>query len=186
MAPRFGARAASAALAVAAAISLAGGSSFGAGGAAPATEPLRLGTAGAANSGVSLAASGASVVATWAARSGAVTDVYAAWSRDGGATFGEPARVNDIAGDARVSGEQAPRVALGASTEVVWVSRQDGASVVRAAKARTGERRFEPATTVHAAGLTGARGWASLAVDKNAAVHVAWLDGRNAQAERRW
>jgi len=144
---------------------------------------VRLGVPDAVNNSVSLAAAGSEVVVAWAARSGAATDVYAAWSRDGGVTFGEPARVNDIAGDARVSGEQAPRVALGAATEVVWVSRQDGASVVRAAKARTAERRFEPATTVHAAGLTGARGWASLAVDKNAAVHVAWLDGRNAQAE---
>ena len=41
------------------------------------------------------------------------TDVYAAFSRDGGASFGAPARVNDVDGDARVSGEQAPRVALG-------------------------------------------------------------------------
>jgi hypothetical protein len=144
-------------------------------------DGVRLGVPGAANNSVSLAAAGSEVVVAWAARSGAATDVYAAWSRDGGATFGAPARVNDIAGDARVSGEQAPRVALGASTEVVWVSRQDGASVVRAAKARTGERRFEPATTVHAQGLTGARGWASLAVDKDAAVHVAWLDGRDGQ-----
>ncbi len=151
-------------------------------GAESSADGVRLGVPGAANNSVSLAAAGSEVVVAWAARSGAATDVYAAWSRDGGASFGEPARVNDVAGDARVSGEQAPRVALGASTEVVWVSRQDGASVVRAAKARTGERRFEPATTVHAAGLTGARGWASLAVDKNAAVHVAWLDGRNAQA----
>ena len=145
-------------------------------------DGVRLGVPGAANNNVSLAAGGSEVVVTWGARSGAATDVYAAWSRDGGVTFGAPARVNDVPGDARVSGEQAPRVALGGSTEVVWVSRQGGASVVRAAKARTDERGFEPATTVHASGLTGARGWASLAVDKDAAVHVAWLDGRDAQA----
>ena len=178
MAPRFGARAASAALAVAAAISLAGGSSFGAGGAAPATEPLRLGTAGAANSGVSLAASGASVVATWAARSGAVTDVYAAWSRDGGASFEAPLRVNDVAGDARVSGEQAPRVAGSATTRIVWVSSQGGTAVVRSAARPSGEPAFAAASTVHREGLTGARGWASLAVGPDGAAHVAWLDGR--------
>jgi hypothetical protein len=148
------------------------------------TDGVRLGVPGAVNNSVSLAAAGSDVVVAWAARSGAATDVYAAWSRDGGGIFGAPARVNDVAGDARVSGEQAPRVALGASTEVVWVSRQDGASVVRAAKARAGERSFEPATTVHAAGLTGARGWASLAVGPDQAVHVAWLDGREAQAAR--
>ncbi len=145
-------------------------------------DGVRLGVPGAVNNNVSLAAAGSEVVVTWGARSGAATDVYAAWSRDGGATFGAPARVNDLPGDARVSGEQAPRVALGGATEVVWVSRQDGASVVRAAKAGTSERSFEPATTVHAAGLTGARGWASLAVGPDKAVHVAWLDGRDAQA----
>lgn len=166
--------------AAAAAALILGAAGFGSGSSA---DGVRLGVPGAVNNSVSLAAAGSEVVIAWAARAATATDVYAAWSRDGGAAFGEPVRVNDIAGDARVSGEQAPRIALGASTEVVWVSRQDGASVVRAAKVRTGERRFEPATTVHAQGLTGARGWASLAVDKNAAVHVAWLDGRNAQAE---
>src|SRR6185503_18695593 len=157
MAPRFGARAASAALAVAAAISLAGGSSFGAGGAAPATDPLRLGTAGAANSGVSLAAFGASVVATWAARSGAV---------------------NDVAGDARVSGEQAPRVAGSATARIVWVSSQGGTAVVRSAARPSGAPAFAAATSVHGDGLTGARGWASLAVGPDGVAHVVWLDGR--------
>ena len=37
---------------------------------------------------------------------------------------------------------------------------------------------------MHADRLTGARGWASLAVGKDATTHVAWLDGRNAQKER--
>ena len=66
----------------------------------------------------------------------------------------------------------------------MWVSRQGGASVVRAARARVGEQAFAPAITVHADNLTGARGWASLAVGQDAAVHVAWLDGRDAQDER--
>ena len=167
------------AAAAAALILGAAGASSGSG-----ADGVRLGVPGAANNNVSLAAAGSEVVVAWGARSGAATDVYAARSRDGGATFGAPVRVNDLPGDARVSGEQAPRIALGASTDLVWVSRQDGASVVRAAKARTGEQGFEPATTVHASGLTGARGWASLAVGPDKAVHVAWLDGRDAQAAR--
>ncbi len=145
-------------------------------------DTVRLGVAGAVNSGVSLAAAGSEVVVTWAARSTSTTDIYAAWSRDAGASFGPPARVNDVAGDARVSGEQAPRVALGAGASVVWIARQDGASVVRTAQARAGEHSFTPATTVHAANLTGARGWASLAMGRDATAHVAWLDGRGAQA----
>jgi hypothetical protein len=135
----------------------------------PGPVPLRLGVKGAVNSGVSLAAQGSTVVATWAARGGAATDIYAAWSVDRGVTFGDPVRVNDVPGDARVSGEQAPRVALADGVRVVWVSRAADGSVVRTAAARTGERTFAPATTIHAPGLPGARGWAA---------HVAWLEGR--------
>jgi hypothetical protein len=148
------------------------------------SDPVRLGLDGAVNNGVSVSAAGSEVVVAWAARSATATDVYAAWSCDGGATFGAPARVNDIPGEARVSGEQAPRVALGSGVEVLWVSRKGGASAVRSARARAGERTFAPATTVHADNLTGARGWASLAVEGDGVVHVAWLDGRDAQAER--
>ena len=141
-------------------------------------EPLRLGVPGAANSGVSLAALGSSVVVTWAARAGSATDVYAAWSRDGGASFETPVRVNDAPGDARVSGEQAPRIALAGSVRVVWESSQGGNAVVRTATRPSGAAAFGAAASVHPEGLTGARGWASLAADENGAAHVAWLDGR--------
>jgi hypothetical protein len=143
---------------------------------------VRLGRTGAVNSGAGVAADGSRVVVTWAAKSETSTDVYAAFSRDGGASFGAPTRVNDVEGDARMSGEQAPRVALGTGVEVVWVSRRAAAAVIRAAKTRAGEETFGPATTVHAESLSGTRGWASLAVDPDAAVHVAWLDGRDGQA----
>ncbi len=43
---------------------------------------------------------------------------------------------------------------------------------------------FRAAADVHAEGLTGARGWASLAVARDGAVHVAWLDGRDGQVGR--
>src|SRR6185436_6184765 len=79
----------------------------------PVSEPIRLAVAGAANSGVSLAGSGRDVVVTWAASAPGSTDVYAAVSRDEGQTFGRTTRVNDLPGDARASGEQAPRAAVG-------------------------------------------------------------------------
>ena len=49
----------------------------------------------------------------WAARTkdGAM-DIYAATSRDGGGSFRAPVRVNQVAGQASVSGEQPPRIAL--------------------------------------------------------------------------
>jgi hypothetical protein len=178
MTARLATRAACAVLAVAAAFTLSGGTLLGAGGAAPSTEPLRLGVSGAANSGVSLAALGSTVVATWAARSGAVTDVYAVSSRDGGASFDAPVRVNSVAGDARVSGEQAPRVAVSSAARIVWVSSQGGTAVVRSAARPSGESAFAATTTVHREGLTGARGWASLALGPDGAAHVVWLDGR--------
>lgn len=143
-------------------------------GAAPA--PIRLAVDGVQNANVSLAADGARVVATWAARTPDATDIYAAFSSDGGRSFGKPVRVNDVPGDARASGEQAPRVAIGSSVEVAWNSRQDGVSVVRTASGHG--PKFTPAVTMHAAGLKGARGWVSMAVAPDGAAHVAWLDGR--------
>jgi hypothetical protein len=141
--------------------------------AAPAAE-VRLGVAGRRNSGAAVAADGATVVVAWAAVSDAGTDVYAAFSRDGGATFGAPVRVNDVPGDARMSGEQAPRVSIGGGVQVVWLSRQG----IRAALAAPGTEKFAPAVTVNAAGLKGMRGWQSLAMGREGVPHVAWLDGR--------
>ncbi len=145
----------------------------------PEAAPVRLAVPGGASSGVSLASRGERIVATWAARTADATDVYAAWSPDGGATFDAPVRVNDVPGDARVSGEQAPRAAfVDAGVRVVWESRAGGASLVRTATAGAGARTFGPAATLHAGGLTGARGWAALAAGPGGAANVAWLDGR--------
>ncbi len=140
---------------------------------------VRLGVAGASSAHASVAADGARVVVTWAATApGGASDVFAAFSSDAGASFGAPVRVNDVAGDARASGEQAPRVGLADGVRVVWVARRDGLSMLRGAKAKPGETVFTPAATLHADKLTGARGWASLALDDRGAMHVAWLDGR--------
>jgi hypothetical protein len=159
------------------AASLAGAPAGAAGPTAP-REPVRLVVAGATNANASIAAEGPQVVVTWAVRSGSTTDVYAATSPDGGASFGAPVRVNDVAGDARASGEQAPRVALAGRVRVAWCSRPGGASVVRTASAAAGAGAFTPAASVHADGLTGARGWASLAAGPRGEWYVAWLDGR--------
>ena len=133
------------------------------------------------NRGLSLAASDQTVAAVWATTVDEVTNVFAATSTDGGSTFGAPVRVNDVDGDARVNGEQPPRVAItGGDVVVVWSSRTDGASRVRLARSNDGGRTFSAARDVHPAGLTGARGWASLAMGTDGAAHITWLDGRNA------
>ena len=149
---------------------------------AAASPPVRLAITDAVNAGVSLAANGSTVVAVWAAITDGRANIYAAVSRDGAATFEAPVRVNDRDGDARFSGEQAPRVAIGKDIAVVWPSRQGSTSVIRLARSADGGRTFSHATTVHAGALTGARGWASLSAGPSGDVRVAWLDGRNANA----
>ncbi len=149
--------------------------------AAPKSTPapiLRLAVEGASNANAAIAAHANHVVVTWAARTPAGTDAYAAMSRDGGVSFEAPVRVNDTPGDARVSGEQAPRVGLGQGVHVLWGGRSGAAPVMRSATARPGESRFRPAALVHGEGLTGLRGWGSLAVTPRGTLHVAWLDGR--------
>jgi hypothetical protein len=141
---------------------------------------VRLAVSGTDSRGLSLAASGNLVVAVWAATAKDATNIYAAVSQDRGNSFSAPVRVNDIEGDARVNGEQPPRVAIGRDVTVVWQSRQSGESQVRLARSTDNGRTFQAASTAHPQKLTGARGWASVAADNSGALHLAWLDGRNA------
>jgi hypothetical protein len=78
----------------------------------------------------------------WAASTSAGdADVYGAISRDGGRTFGPPVRVNDEEGDARVSGEQPPRVAVRHDEVAVsWVSKRDGTTIRVARSTDAGAR----------------------------------------------
>jgi hypothetical protein len=153
----------------------------------PPSSPLTPGPAvrlridNADSRGASIAASGHRVVVVWAATTEAETNIHAAVSEDDGTTFAAPVRVNDIEGDARVNGEQAPRVAVGRDIVVAWQSRQSGTSQIRIARSTDGGRTFGGAETIHDTGLTGARGWSSLVLDADGSAHVAWLDGRNAK-----
>jgi hypothetical protein len=146
----------------------------------PAGPVISLGQAEVENRGVSAAASGDRVVAVWAATKDGSTDIEAATSEDAGATFSAPVRVNDLPGDARVNGEQPPRVAIaGLQVVVVWQSRRTGQPEVRAARSTDGGRSFVKAVTVHASGLTGSRGWSSVALAPSGEAHLTWLDTRN-------
>ena len=142
---------------------------------------VRLRVENADSRGASVAASGHRVVVVWAATTDGQTNIYSAASEDDGTTFAAPVRVNDVDGDARVNGEQAPRVAIGRDIVVAWQSRQSGASQIRVGRSTDGGRSFGKAETIHDSTLTGARGWSSLVVDEKGAAHVAWLDGRNAR-----
>ena len=81
-------------------------------GSATTSGNTEIGVAGRANANASIASRGSFVGLAWTARTkDGVTDVYAATSRDAGRSFRAPVRVNQIAGDASVSGEQPPRIA---------------------------------------------------------------------------
>ncbi len=143
---------------------------------------VTLAVDGRSNSHVTLAADGDRVAAAWLGSADAGTDVFVATSDDGGARFGAPVRVNDVAGDAGGNGEQPPRVVLkDRAITVVWVSKRDGVSGIRAASSADGGRTFSPARTISPDGVTGARGWESAAIADDGTIHAAWLDGRHAQ-----
>ena len=115
---------------------------------------------GRSNAHVTLAADGRRLAAAWVATSDAGADVYVAVSDDAGHRFGAPVRVNDIPGDASGNGEQPPRVLLtDRGVSVVWVSKRQGVSGIRAAQSSDGGRTFSAARTISPDGVTGARGW---------------------------
>lgn len=148
-----------------------------------------LGIASRANEHVSVAAKGAFVVVTWAARDSAdATDIFSSVSTDGGTTFETPVRVNQLAGDARASGEQPPRVALvdreGAAPDIVvlWSARRASTTLLLTARSTDAGKSFDVAHVVPGTDAPGNRGWHALSADPTVGVQAVWLDHRRAAA----
>ena len=142
-----------------------------------------------ASSNASIAASGSLVGVTWAARTpDGVTDIYATTSNDGGRTFRAPVRVNRVAGDAAVSGEQPPLIALTArkpsrpAVTVMWTAKAPAGTRVVTARSSDGGRSFGPAESVPGSDADGNRGWESMAVSPAGDVLGVWLDHREVPA----
>jgi hypothetical protein len=153
------------------------------------SQTALIGVEGRANAFASIAASGAVVGVAWAARTpDGVTDIYTAISADAGRVFRAPVRVNRVAGEARVSGEQPPRIALipeGArepSVVVLWTARAASGTRLLFARSRDGGRSFGPAQSVPGSDGTGNRGWQSMALTAAGEPAAIWLDHRNAAA----
>jgi hypothetical protein len=151
--------------------------------------PRMLAVPDRANEHVSAAASHTFVALAWAATTAdGRTDIFSAVSRDGGASFASPVRVNDVAGQASANAEQPPRVALvsrpGAIPEivVVWTARGDAGTRLLTARSRDGGTTFGRAAAVAGSDAAGNRGWHSIAVDGDGRVHAAWLDHRDGAA----
>jgi len=120
-----------------------------------ATSDVTLSVSGRASANVSLAASGTFVAAVWSASApDGETDIYAAASRDGGRSFSSPVRVNSIPGDARVNGEQPPRLALKDRSAlppeiaVVWTTKGTAGSKLLSAASIDGGRTFQKSALV--------------------------------------
>jgi hypothetical protein len=143
-----------------------------------------LAVPGRASATPSIAADGRFVAVVWSASlPNGATDIFAAVSRDGAESFGAPVRVNGIDGDARVSGEQPPRVSLvarpGAAPLMVVVWTTKGARGTRIVESRSadGGRTFTPAAAIPGGEAAGNRGWEAIAV-ADGHVEAVWLDHR--------
>jgi hypothetical protein len=154
-----------------------------------ATSDVTLAVSGRSNSNVSLAASGSFVGATWSASAPAGdTDIYAATSTDGGRSFSAPVRVNATPGDARVNGEQPPRLALkdrpGTAPElvVVWTTKGTAGTKLLSASSTDGGRTFARSVTVPGSDAPGNRGWEAVGTGPGGRFFSVWLDHRKMAA----
>jgi len=152
----------------------------------PAAGPVMvLSVKDRANAYASIATTGRFAAIAWGAttREG-VTDVYLAWSRDGGRTFAAPARVNTAEGEANFSWEQPPRIGLvdRAGREpvvvVMWTAKGRDGTRLLSARSENGGTTFTTASAVPGSDAAGNRGWESLAAMRDGSVVALWLDHR--------
>jgi hypothetical protein len=180
--------------ALVAAVWLVGGAALVVGQSAPGPATT-VGVPDRVNEYASVASEGAWVALAWAASSDATgTNVYAAVSRDGGASFGTPVRVNAVEKQASVNGEQPPRIAFipgdrvrgsgSPAIVVVWTAKAAAGTALLSARSGDGGRSFGPSTPVPGSEAAGNRGWESIAVDHaTGRVYVVWLDHRDTAAQ---
>lgn len=148
-----------------------------------------LSVPGRASSTPWVAARGNLVAVAWGAVADGKGDIYTAVSGDGGKSFGAPVRVNAIAGEARISGEIAPRVAIGQAVAgeplitVTWNAKGDF-TTIKSARSRNGGKTFIADKPLHGAGVIGDRGWQASALDARGTLHTIWLDHRQMAAAK--
>jgi hypothetical protein len=151
----------------------------------PARAATTLSVPGRASATPSIAADGRFVAVVWGATlPDGATDVFLAVSRDGGGAFGSPVRVNHVAGDARLNGEQPPYVGLisrpnsDPAIAVVWTTRGAKGTTLLQSRSDDGGRTFTPAAIVPGTDAAGNRGWEAIAIEPGGRVDVIWLDHR--------
>ena len=150
---------------------------------------VSLSVPGRVNATPTVAADGSFVAIVWSASaSSGATDIFASVSRDAGRAFGAPVRVNDVDGDARVNGEQAPQVALvpragrDPAVTVVWTTKGEKGTTLLQSRSDDGGKSFARASVVPGSDAAGNRGWEATTT-RNATVFAAWLDHRELAAD---
>lgn len=133
---------------------------------------------------------------SWLGETGGEWNLYFARSTDGGATFGQPVRVNDVPGEAYPHAEGAPRlvaapgvVALFWNDRSVVEGRTFAASNLRFARSTDGGRTWSPAIDLQDPlefeGLPPrAHSFFGAAWNGGTTLAVAWIDGREADRRR--
>jgi hypothetical protein len=151
----------------------------------PARAATTLSVPGRASATPSIAADGPFVAVVWGGTlPDGATDVFLAVSRDGGRAFGNPVRVNHVAGGARLNGEQPPYVGLiprpnsDPAIAVVWTTKGAKGTMLLQSRSDDGGRTFTPAAIVPGTDAPGNRGWEAIAIEPGGRVDVVWLDHR--------
>jgi hypothetical protein len=146
---------------------------------------IALSVPGRTSATPTVAADARFVVVAWGTTLPAgVTDIFTAVSRDGAQTFGAPVRVNHVDGDARVNGEQPPRVVLlprrggDPAIAVVWTTKGASGTKLVMSRSDDGGRSFGAAATVPATDAAGNRGWENVVAGRDGRVWAIWLDHR--------
>lgn len=142
-----------------------------------------LAVPGRANATPWIAAAGDFVAVAWGASSSGGGDVFVATSRNAGQSFAAPVRVNAITGEARLSGEIAPRVALASRSGadpivMVTYNAKDNGTQIKTTRSLDGGRTFAMPTALQQKGAAGDRGWLASTVDDRGRLHAIWLDHR--------
>lgn len=141
-----------------------------------------------ANAYASISASGQFAAIAWGATAKEATDIYVAVSRDGGRAFAAPTRV---AGDARLAGEQPPRITLvprpgrTPSIVVVWTANAPTGTRLVSSRSDDDGRTFTSPRPLPGSEAGGNRGWQSIATSRSGDVMAVWLDHRESTSGRR-
>ena len=155
--------------------------------AAPSAPVALLGVPGHRNEHVSIATDGDTLVTlAWAASSESTgTNIFASVSTDGGRSFSPPVRVNTVARQANVNGEQPPRVVVRRDTSgaqsivVLWTARTPEGTRLLSAQSLDAGRTFGANVLLPGLDAPGNRGWESMTVAEGR-VYALWLDHREA------